>query len=55
MNELGQLVQTFEITKENKFQVAVDSMHALNPLQPGIYFITGTVNNEVITRKIIVQ
>ncbi len=55
INELGQLVQTVEITKENNYQVQVGAMHALNPLQPGVYFITGTINNEVITRKIIVQ
>jgi hypothetical protein len=59
INELGQLVQTVEITKENNYQVQVsrDSKHALNQqqLQPGVYFITGVINNEVVTEKIIVQ
>jgi PKD repeat protein len=58
INELGQLVKSIEITKENNYQVhiGVNSGHALNQkLQPGIYFITGTINNEVITKKIIVQ
>jgi hypothetical protein len=58
INELGQLIQTFEITKENNYQVYIDvnSGHALNQqLQPGVYFITGTINNEVITKKIVIQ
>ncbi len=58
INELGQLVQTVEITKENNYQVHIDvnSRHALNQqLQPGVYFITGTINDEVITKKIVIQ
>jgi hypothetical protein len=55
INELGQLVQTVEITKENNYQVQVGLKHTLNQLQPGVYFITGTINDEVITRKVIVQ
>jgi hypothetical protein len=58
INELGQLIQTVEITKENNYQVQIDgdSRHVLNQqLQPGIYFITGTINGNVLTSKIVIQ
>jgi hypothetical protein len=49
INELGQLVQTVEITKENNLEIKIDGVHE------GLYFITGTINDEVITKKLIVQ
>jgi trimeric autotransporter adhesin len=49
INELGQLIQKIEITKENNFQAKVEN------LRQGVYFVTGTINNEVITKKIVVQ
>jgi hypothetical protein len=49
INELGQLVKSIEITKENNYQMHVDG------LRNGIYFITGTINDEVITNKIVVH
>jgi hypothetical protein len=49
INELGQLVQRVEITKENNYQMHVDG------LRNGIYFITGTINDKVITNKIVVH
>jgi hypothetical protein len=58
INELGQLIQTVEITKEDNYQVQVGSRHALNQLQhlqPGIYFITGTINGNVLTKKVILM
>jgi hypothetical protein len=63
INELGQLIQKIEITKENNYQVHVGSLHETNLLQPGngqslskgVYFVSGTINNEVITKKVVVQ
>jgi PKD repeat protein len=49
INELGQLIQKVEITKENNYQMKVEN------LRQGVYFLTGTINNEVITRKVMVQ
>jgi hypothetical protein len=60
------LIQTTEITKENNFQVQIDgnSRHALSQqlqagdalsLSKGIYFITRTINDELITKKIIIK
>lgn len=48
INELGQLIQTVAITKEGNFEVRVSG------LESGVYFVTGTINNEVITKKITV-
>ncbi|MCE3297351.1 MAG: hypothetical protein K0R65_3065, partial [Crocinitomicaceae bacterium] len=48
INEVGQLIQTVNITKENNFETRVEN------LQQGVYFVTGTINNEVITKKIMV-
>jgi hypothetical protein len=48
INELGQLIQTVSISKENSFEARVESMQA------GVYFITGTINNEVIAKKVLV-
>lgn len=47
-NELGQIVRTFELTKENGMEVQVTD------LRHGIYFVSGNINNEVVTRKITV-
>lgn len=49
INELGQIIQVVSITKENNFEVKVSDM------KYGIYFITGTINNEVITKKVVVR
>ncbi|MGV3631844.1 MAG: YDG domain-containing protein [Bacteroidota bacterium] len=49
VNELGQLIQQVEISAANGFQARAEN------LPKGIYFIVGTINSEVITRKIIVQ
>jgi hypothetical protein len=49
INELGQLIQSVEISKENNFKANVEG------LNKGIYFVTGTSNNTVVTEKIIVQ
>jgi hypothetical protein len=48
VNELGQLVQTIEIIKENNLH------HDVEILSKGVYFVTGVINNEVITEKVIV-
>ncbi|MCE3296521.1 MAG: hypothetical protein K0R65_2235 [Crocinitomicaceae bacterium] len=49
INELGQVIQTVDITKENDYRVKVENLHQ------GIYFVTGTVNNTIITKKLVVQ
>jgi hypothetical protein len=55
VNELGQLIQTIEITKENNYQAHVGmSREASRTMVPGIYFITGTINGNVVTKKVIV-
>ena len=49
INELGQLIQRVEISKENNLNVKVEN------LSRGVYFVTGVINNEVVTNKIVVQ
>ncbi|MGV3629827.1 MAG: PKD domain-containing protein [Bacteroidota bacterium] len=49
INELGQLIQTVQITKENNFEARIEG------LESGIYFITGTINHEVLTKKVLVM
>lgn len=48
INELGQLVKTVEITEVNGNQVKVKDM------PNGAYFVTGTLNGERVTKKVIV-
>lgn len=48
-NQLGQLIQSHVITKENNYQTRVDG------LSSGVYFITGIINDETVTRKVVVQ
>lgn len=48
INELGQLVRTVEITEAKGNQVKVENM------PNGAYFVTGTLNGEVVTKKIMV-
>ena len=48
INELGQLVRTVEITEANNNQVKVEDM------PNGAYFVTGTLNGESVTKKVIV-
>jgi hypothetical protein len=49
INELGQLVQVVEISKENNLQSKVEI------IAKGVYFVTGIVEGEVVTSKIVVQ
>ncbi len=48
INELGQLMQRVQITKEGGFEARVEG------LENGVYFVTGTINGEVITKKVMV-
>ncbi len=48
INELGQIIRTIEITEANKNQVKVENM------PNGAYFVTGTSNGNVVTKKVIV-
>jgi hypothetical protein len=48
INELGQLVRTVEITEANGNQVKVEDM------PNGAYFVTGTLNGNIVTKKVIV-
>ena len=48
LNELGQLMQTVEITKEGNFEARIEG------LESGVYFVTGRVNNEIITKKVMI-
>ncbi|MES2588340.1 MAG: GEVED domain-containing protein [Bacteroidota bacterium] len=48
VNELGQVIQKVEITKENNFETKVEG------LDNGVYFVTGTINGEVITKRVMV-
>ncbi|MCE3297356.1 MAG: hypothetical protein K0R65_3070 [Crocinitomicaceae bacterium] len=48
VNELGQLIRKIEFSGDEK-RVKVENV------PPGIYFITGILNREAITRKVIVQ
>ncbi len=48
LNELGQLVRTVEITEANGNQVNVENM------PNGAYFVTGTLNGEAVTKKVMV-
>jgi len=48
INELGQLVRTVEITEANGNQERVENM------PNGAYFVTGTLNGEVVTKKVMV-
>jgi hypothetical protein len=48
INELGQLVRTVEITEANGNQVKVENM------PNGAYFVTGTLNGEAVTKKVMV-
>jgi uncharacterized protein YkuJ len=54
VNELGQVIQTVELAKDNN-QSVVTSENFQMSLQPGIYFVSGTIEGEVITKKIVVQ
>lgn len=49
INELGQCIQDIEISADNNFETRVENV------RPGVYFITGIVGGEVLTRKIIVE
>jgi hypothetical protein len=53
-NELGQLVKTIELTK-NINQDGVSFQNFEMRLKPGVYFVSGFVNGENVTKKIIVQ
>jgi PKD repeat protein len=55
INELGKVVQTVELKKSNNFTMHFGHDKQLTPIHPGIYFITGTINGNVVTNKIIVQ
>lgn len=48
INELGQLIQVIQISKENNYETDIKG------LANGMYYITGTINNEVITKKVVV-
>jgi hypothetical protein len=48
INELGQLMQSVILSKENNYN---EKIHGLNP---GIYFINGTSNNEIISKKVVI-
>ncbi len=48
LNELGQLIRTVEIAEANNHQVKVENM------PNGAYFVTGTSNGNVVTKKVIV-
>jgi hypothetical protein len=47
VNELGQIVQEFEITKEKNYQTRIN-------LSNGVYFVTGVINDETVTKKVVV-
>jgi hypothetical protein len=49
INELGQIIQRVEITKENNFKTKVEG------LAKGVYFVTGIVEDKVLTQKVVVQ
>ncbi|MES2590007.1 MAG: T9SS type A sorting domain-containing protein, partial [Bacteroidota bacterium] len=49
VNELGQLIQTIEISTENNFETKMEG------LNQGVYFVTGIVNDEVIIKKVVVN
>jgi hypothetical protein len=49
INELGQLIQSVEVNKENNFKTTVEGLNR------GIYFVTTTSNGSVLTEKVIVQ
>jgi hypothetical protein len=49
INELGQLIMFVEITKENNYKATIEGF------AKGVYFVTGTVENEVLTQKVVVQ
>ncbi len=48
INELGQLIQQVKINKETNFETKVEG------LEVGVYFVRGTINNQVLTKKVIV-
>jgi hypothetical protein len=48
LNELGQLIREVEVTKESAFRTHIGG------LENGVYFVTGMINDEVITKKVIV-
>lgn len=48
VNELGQIIHSFESSKELNFETKISG------LQVGMYFVTGTIDNETITKKVIV-
>ncbi|MGV3631845.1 MAG: T9SS type A sorting domain-containing protein, partial [Bacteroidota bacterium] len=48
ISELGQLIRTVKVSKENNFEARIEG------LESGVYFVTGTIDNEVITKKIFV-
>ncbi len=48
INELGQIIRTIEITEANNNLVKVENM------PNGAYFVTGTSNGNVVTKKVIV-
>jgi PKD repeat protein len=49
VNELGQIIQRVEITKDKNYQSKVEG------LARGVYFVTGTFEGEVLTQKVIVH
>ncbi len=56
VNELGQLIQKIELNTENNFRIDIGTnCNSSNSLNPGVYFITGIINENVITKKVIVQ
>lgn len=48
VNELGQLVETVFVSSENNFVSKIDG------LNPGVYFINGILDNEIISKKVVV-
>ena len=49
VNELGQLIQQVTITKESNYEAKVENV------QRGVYFVTGIINNQIITKRIVVN
>lgn len=49
VNEIGQLVKTFELNAENQFKIQIKE------LPSGIYFVMGKKDKESFTQKIVVQ
>ncbi|TNE54448.1 MAG: T9SS type A sorting domain-containing protein [Bacteroidetes bacterium] len=49
VNELGQLIKKIDITQETGLRYEVTDMAR------GVYFVSGTIDGELITRKVVVQ